>query len=259
MIRIEKEEIPQIDLLTPLYADYYAGPYEVEHWEEENHDINCADSLDGTDLVQYEDLIKAMVEKENLMGGSGKPCNLMDYFGGSPSIKEKVISAIVSVKNVDDILYGCTTLQLREFLETEEIEELCEYITGQYADGWGEVFEQRDIIIDCGKLNVHFWQERYFEVFEKPPNQTAIVYREAQPPKQQLLGHDGNIFTIMGTAIRLLRASGMEEKVSEMVARVDNSKDYHHALHIISEYVETKLSEPKEKKPKKLRKGDDCR
>ena len=62
-------------------------------------------------------------------------------------------SAIVSVKNVDGTLYGCTTLTLKEFLDTEELSELCEYITGQYSDGWGEGFEQRDIPVDGGTLN----------------------------------------------------------------------------------------------------------
>jgi hypothetical protein len=39
-----------------------------------------------------------------------------------------------------------------------------EYITGQYSDGWGEGFEQRDIEVDGGVLNVHFWQPERFEM-----------------------------------------------------------------------------------------------
>ena len=84
--------------------------------------------------------------------------NLMDYFDGSAAIKEKVVSAVPSVKESDGVLYGCTTLELKEYLETEELSELCEYLTGQYSDGWGEGFEQQEIQVDGGELHVHFWQ-----------------------------------------------------------------------------------------------------
>lgn len=164
MIVIEKEELLQIDLLTPLRAELFLNE---EEWEDREYDSEYGETLDGADLAQYEESITAMVEKENLMGGQDEPCNLMHYFDGSPSIKEKVISAIVSVKNVDGVLYGCTTLQLHDFLETEELKELCEYITGQYRDGWGEGFEQRDIAVDGGTLNVHFWQNEDFHIQEK--------------------------------------------------------------------------------------------
>ena len=65
-----------------------------------------------------------------------KTDNLMDYFDGSAAIKEKVLSAVPSVKEADGVLYGCTILELKEYLETEELSELCEYLTGQYSDGW---------------------------------------------------------------------------------------------------------------------------
>lgn len=38
--------------------------------------------------------------------------NLMDYFDGSAAIKEKVVSAVPSVKESDGVLYGCTTLEI---------------------------------------------------------------------------------------------------------------------------------------------------
>ena len=37
------------------------------------------------------------------------------------------------------------------------MDQLKEYITGQASDGWGEGFEQRDIEVDEGVLNVHLW------------------------------------------------------------------------------------------------------
>lgn len=50
------------------------------------------------------------------------------------------MSAVPAVKESDGVLYGCTTLELKEYLEAEELSELCEYLTGQYSDGWGEGF-----------------------------------------------------------------------------------------------------------------------
>ena len=70
-------------------------------------------------------------------------------------------------------------------------------------------------------------------------------------PKMKLIGEDGNIFAILGRASRLLRENGQPEKAKEMSDRVYRSGNYYQALHIISEYVETELSEntpPKQKK-----------
>ena len=66
-------------------------------------------------------------------------------------------SAVVTIENQEGTLYGCTKLELNEFLNTEELKELGDYITGQYSDGWGEGFEQQDIQVEEGILNVHFW------------------------------------------------------------------------------------------------------
>ena len=41
-----------------------------------------------------------------------------------------------------------------------------------------------------------------------------------QKPSMQLLGHDGNIFAIMGTASGLLRRAGMKDEAAEMIDRV---------------------------------------
>lgn len=62
-------------------------------------------------------------------------------------------------------------------------------------------------------------------------------------PQMELLDHDGNIFAIMGRASRELKRNGMSEEATEMFARVTACHDYHEALFVISEYVQTELSE----------------
>ena len=71
-------------------------------------------------------------------------------------------------------------------------------------------------------------------------------------PKMQLVGQDGNIFSILGHASRLLCRNGQSEQASEMSRRVFNSHSYEDALSIISEYVETELSVKKNTPPTKF-------
>ena len=59
----------------------------------------------------------------------------------------------------------------------------------------------------------------------------------------ELIGQDGNIFSILGRASRLLKENGQPDQAKEMCDRVYQSGDYYKALNIISEYVETELSE----------------
>ena len=75
-------------------------------------------------------------------------------------------------------------------------------------------------------------------------------------PKMELVGHDGNIFSILGRAGRLLRQNGMADQIQEMNDRVYGSHSYDEALNIISEYVETELS-PTAEIRKNTRQRDD--
>ena len=90
------------------------------------------------------------------------------------------------------------------------------------------------------------------------PNRLGGFIQEQKPvkPKMELLGRDGNIFSIMGTASQLLQMAGMADQAKEMCDRITggNCHSYHEALSIISEYVETEVPIPqkpsKEKKEK---------
>ena len=75
------------------------------------------------------------------------------------------------------------------------------------------------------------------------PNRLGGFVREPPKPPMHLIGMDGNIFSIMGHASQLLRRAGMKAKSDEMIERVTACGDYYEALHIISEYVDTELSD----------------
>ena len=91
------------------------------------------------------------------------------------------------------------------------------------------------------------------------PNRLGGFIQEQKlvKPKMELLGRDGNIFSIMGTASQLLQMAGMHDQNREMIDRVTSCRDYDQALHIISEYVETELSTAPKPQKSVQKKGRD--
>ena len=224
----------QMKFYSPLTADFF--PNEPDY-EDEFYDEYEGYPQDGHELLEYETAIRDAVENDTRDFGG----DLMQYYHEDDSVRNKVVTAIPSVEVHGNKLCGCLTVELKEPLLDDEQTVLCNYITGQYSDGWGEGFEQRDIRVDDGTLAVHFWQEDGFKMtpsFEKIPKPEKNSLR----PKMQLIGQDGNIFAIMGRASRLLKNAGQSDKAKEMCDRVTASQSYSEALNIISEYVETELS-----------------
>ena len=224
----------QMKFYSPLTADFF--PNEPDY-EDESYDEYEGYPQDGHELMGYETTIRDAVESDTRDFGG----DLMQYYHEDDSVRSKVVSAVPSVEICGNKLCGCLTVELKETLLDDEQTVLCNYISGQYSDGWGEGFEQRDIRVDDGTLAVHFWQEDGFKMtpsFEKIPKPEKNFLR----PKMQLIGQDGNIFAIMGRASRLLKNAGQRDKVKEMCDRVTASQSYSEALNIVSEYVETELS-----------------
>lgn len=70
-------------------------------------------------------------------------------------------------------------------------------------------------------------------------------FKENEKPEAQVLGHDGNIFAILGAANRAIRGYCYENKmkntqeiIKEMNDRVKlQAEDYFDALNIIQDYV----------------------
>ena len=224
----------QMKFYSPLTADFF--PNEPDY-EDEFYDEYEGYPQDGHELLEYETAIRDAVENDTRDFGG----DLMQYYHEDDSVRNKVVTAVPSVEVHGNKLCGCLTVELKETLLDDEQTVLCNYISGQYSDGWGEGFEQRDIRVDDGTLAVHFWQEDGFKMtpsFEKIPKPEKNSLR----PKMQLIGQDGNIFAIMGRASRLLKNAGQSDKAKEMCARVTASQSYSEALSIVSEYVETELS-----------------
>lgn len=207
----------------------------------------------GVDMAYYEESIReAMGQRDNDDGG-----NLMPYFDEdrNPGVKKKVLSAVPTVEIRDGELMGCTTVKLKESLTEAEMQDLEDYLKGQFSDGLGEGFEQQEIQTGDGVLYVHFAEEPFdFTVEQVQDTEASKEQPIPKRPKMKLVGQDGNIFAILGRASRLLKENGQPQQAKEMSSRVYQSGDYYKALNIISEYVETELSE---KVPPKQRKRSD--
>ncbi|WP_418557135.1 hypothetical protein, partial [Hominenteromicrobium sp.] len=199
---------------SPLTGDFYENDVDEFGWN--NGTVDYPTLFTGSDMSYYADSIQEAVEQRN--GDDGG--NLMLYFDESrnPDIKAKVMSAVPSVEIQNGVLMGCTTVKLRESLIAPEMEDLLEYLKGQFSDGWGEGFEQQAIQISNGVLNVHFWNSEHF-AFEVVSVQSEESVKKPPVPKRptmKLIGEDGNIFAILGRASRLLRENGQQEQAKEM-------------------------------------------
>lgn len=227
----------EMKFYSPLTAEFF--PDEPD-WEDESYNEYEGYPMDGHDLLQYADAVDEAVKKD-IADFNG---DLMQYYHEDDSVRQKVVSAVPSVEIHGNKLCGCLTVELKEPLLDDEQTVLCNYISGQYSDGWGEGFEQREIEVEDGKLYVHFWQDHDFELKRDVPDVTEFkkLLNRPKKPKMQLLGQDGNIFAIMGRASRLLKNAGQSDKAKEMCDRITASKNYSEALSIVSEYVETELS-----------------
>ena len=83
--------------------------------------------------------------------------DMATYFRDAP-LKEKIESMKWGFESVNDALWGVVDVTFNSEITPEEEEEIKDYITGQNSDGLGEGFEQQDISVNEGILNVHFWQ-----------------------------------------------------------------------------------------------------
>lgn len=147
------------------------------------------DEFSGFELADYEESIQSAITA-SLKGSGG---DLMPYFSEqrNPGVKAKVLSAIPSVELRGGELMGCTTVRLKKPLDKVEMSALQEYLLGQFSDGWGEGFEQREIQTADGVLYVHFWSEESFS-FEVVPVQAAEPAKRAacsQAPQNEADGH----------------------------------------------------------------------
>ena len=146
--RILPPEARTVKFYMPLTAEFF-GYDEWGDREEYGYDLN------GRDLRGYEGAIRTALVDNRKPAEADR--GMMHWYDEQDGVNDKVQSATFDVETRDGQLWGIAECKVIGTLTPEEKEALADFISGQASDGWGEGFEQREIEVNDGVLNVHLW------------------------------------------------------------------------------------------------------
>lgn len=211
------------------------------------------EDITASGLTQWSDEIEEFMKDEKT--------ELAQYIDDRYSCIQGVVTEIYTgVTDVDGEMFSLTEVTATRELTGNEKSALCQYLTGQFSDGWGEGVEQRefareveyeteeykdedgDLITDEYPVTTHlylnFWQSEGFKLEFIELDETNETPCQPTKPRCKLIGADGNIFNLLGLAGRALTRAGLREQKQEMLDRATKAESYDKALQIIMEYVE---------------------
>ena len=143
---------PKMETLK-LYMPLIADLYERNEYGEFD---DSSTLLEGSELQGYEAQITTALVKNRVPEETER--GIIHWYDKSDSVNTKVYSVVFTVDSRDGALWGVAECRVTAELSDAELETLKEYISGQASDGWGEDFEQREILVENGcELYVHFW------------------------------------------------------------------------------------------------------
>ena len=143
-------EIPNEKITVNFYCPLMV---KTEYNDYQYDDESDLIDFDSSVLINYEDQIRDAIEKDMRRGGD----DLAEYFDGSSSLQEKLLSVRFDIENIRNEIFGCIHVDVSETLTDEEKDEIREYCIGQASDGFGEGFEQRPVKTPDGDLYISFW------------------------------------------------------------------------------------------------------
>lgn len=145
-----------------IYKFY--SPLKVEL---EDADFGELMELDNNSIIECYDTISTKIKDYNnkTLNNNG----LMEYFDEDKTLEEVVETAIPMIGVLGGKPYGIMLVKTKDdvLLNALQFRKLKEFFSGQYSDGWGEGFEQREIETHLGTIYVHFWQYEGFYIKEE--------------------------------------------------------------------------------------------
>lgn len=92
------------------------------------------------DAIEYESEINEVLKKED----DDLAEYADDYHGDS--YYKKLRSCKIQTEAIDGVLYGVAICEVDDDWNDTDTEQMKQYLSGQYSDGWGECFEQKEIL-----------------------------------------------------------------------------------------------------------------
>lgn len=110
----------------------------------------------SANYVGYDDEINENIRKDINCDEDAVKRGLAAYLHDK-NLDQKVYSIMPMVETRNGDLYGMAIVKSYGELDSAETIELANYITGQFADGWGESYEQHPVELGEDEVYISFW------------------------------------------------------------------------------------------------------
>ena len=142
-IEVTKRELVETRFYCPLKIEIDDGSEYPEEVCSENY-------------IGYDDEINDFIRNDLNRDEDAAERGLAAYFHDE-NLDKKVYSIMPMVETRNGNLYGMAVVQSYGELDKSETSDLIEYISGQYADGFGEGLEQRPITLGDDEVYISLW------------------------------------------------------------------------------------------------------